>query len=202
VPPASRILGCGPRQHLRALEVVGELDEGRSCDDLDFGTSPCRFGPARRRADQSFAPRIGADGGRQDAGDRSDRAVEAEFTKDRKSGQRVVRNADRGHEAKRDRQVIVAAFLGQIGRCEVDRDPSCRQGKPGRNHRRAHPLARLRNRLVGKTDDGEGRHAGRDLYLDHATVVTRWTMPAPALASHYRNLTFRAIISLANYVDM
>jgi hypothetical protein len=109
---------------LRALEVVGELDEGRSCDDLDFGTSPCRFGPARRRADQSFAPRIGADGGRQDAGDRSDRAVEAEFTKDRKSGQRVVRNADRGHEAKRDRQVIVAAFLGQIGRSRCSRAAS------------------------------------------------------------------------------
>ncbi len=101
---------------------------------------------------------------------------------------RVMGNgADRGHQAKRDRQVVMAALLGQIGGREVDRDPSRRQGEPGSDHRRAHSLARLRNRLVGKADDGEGRHAGRDLYLEtgltsmpsNATVVTRWTMPEP-----------------------
>ncbi len=75
-----------PRQHLRALEVVGELDERRSRDDLDVGTCPGRFGPARRGADQSLAAGVGANGGRQDACDRSDRAVEAEFAENRKSG--------------------------------------------------------------------------------------------------------------------
>jgi hypothetical protein len=74
--------------------------------------------------------------------------------------------ADRGHRAKRDRQVVMAALLGQIGGREVDCDPSRRQREPGGDHRRAHPLTRLGNRLVGKADDGEGRHARCNLHLD------------------------------------
>ncbi len=80
---------------------------------------------------------------------------------------RVVRNgADRRHQPERDRQIVVAAFLGQIGRREIDGDAPRRQRQPGRDHRRAHPLARFRNRLVGQTDDGEGRHPRRHLHLD------------------------------------
>ena len=100
-----------PRQHLRALEMVGELDQRRSRDDLDLGACPGRFGPACSRTDQPFPARIGADSGRQDAGDRSDGAIKAEFAQHRKSGQRVMRDgADRGHQAKRDRQVVMAAL--------------------------------------------------------------------------------------------
>jgi len=41
-----------PREHLRALEVVGELDERRRRDDLDLGASIAypKSGIARRRA--------------------------------------------------------------------------------------------------------------------------------------------------------
>jgi hypothetical protein len=35
-----------PRQHLRALEMVGELNQRRSRDDLDVRARPRRFGPA------------------------------------------------------------------------------------------------------------------------------------------------------------
>ena len=52
-----------PRQHLRALEMVGELDQRRRRDDFDLGARPGRFRPARRRAHQAFAARIGADRG-------------------------------------------------------------------------------------------------------------------------------------------
>ena len=38
--------------------------------------------------------------------------------------------------------------------------------RPGRDQRRAHPLAGFRDRLVRQADDGEGRQAGRDLHLD------------------------------------
>jgi hypothetical protein len=48
-----------PREHLRAIEVVGELDERRRRDDLDLGARPRRFRPARGRADQAFASGIG-----------------------------------------------------------------------------------------------------------------------------------------------
>jgi hypothetical protein len=47
------------RQHLRALEMIGELDERGRRDDLDLGARPRRFRPARGRADQAFASGIG-----------------------------------------------------------------------------------------------------------------------------------------------
>ena len=102
-----------PRQHLRALEMIGELNERRGGDDLDFGARPGGFRSAGRRAHQALAARIGADGGGQDAGHRRDRAVEPEFAQHRETGQRIVRNgADRRHQTERDRQIVVAAFLG------------------------------------------------------------------------------------------
>ena len=102
-----------PRQHLRALEMVGELDERRRRDDFDLGAGPGGFRPARRRAHQTFVARIGADRGRQHAGDRRDRAIEAELAEHGEASQRIVRDgADGGHQAERDRQIVVAAFLG------------------------------------------------------------------------------------------
>ena len=147
--------------------MIGELDERRRGDDLDLGARPGRFRPAGRRAHQAFAARIGADGGGQHAGDGRDRAVEAELAQHREAGQRIVRNgADRRHQPERDRQIVVAAFLGQVGRREIDGDAARRQREPRGDQRRAHPLARFGNRLVGQADDGEGRHARRDLHLD------------------------------------
>ena len=79
---------------------------------------------------------------------------------------RVVRDrADRRHQAERDRQVVVAAFLGQVGGREIDGDAARRQREPGGDQRAAHPLARLGHRLVGEADDVEGRQSGRDLHL-------------------------------------
>ena len=59
----------------------------------------------------------------------------------------------------------MAAFLGQIGGREIDRDPARRQRQPRGDQRRAHPLAGLRHRLVGQADNGEGRQTGGDLHL-------------------------------------
>ena len=124
------------------------------------------------------------------ARDRRDRSVEPEFAKHGEAGQRIRRDrADRRHQAERDRQVVVAAFLGQVGRREVDGDSPRRQRKPRGDQRRAHPLARLGDRLVRQADNGKRRQPGRDLHLhvdarasipSKATVETRWTMPLPA----------------------
>ena len=57
-----------------------------------------------------------------------------------KPRQRVVRHrADRGHQAERDRQVVVAAFLGQVGRREVDGDAARRQRQARGGERRVAP---------------------------------------------------------------
>jgi hypothetical protein len=50
--------------------------------------------------------------------------------------------------------------LGQVGGREVDRDAACGQRDGHRGQGRAHPFARLRNRLVREPDDGKGGNAG------------------------------------------
>ena len=71
--------GLRPDQHLRALEMIGELDERGRRDDFHLRARPGGFRSAGGGTDQSFAAPIRADRGRQHAGDRRDRAVEAEF---------------------------------------------------------------------------------------------------------------------------
>ena len=155
-----------PQQHLRALHVVGELNERRRRHDLHLGARPRGFRPARGRTDQALAVRIGADRGRQHAGDRRDRAVEPELAEHHIAVERIGRDrADRRHQAERDRQVVVAAFLRQVGRGEVHGDAARRQREPGRGERGAHPLARLGYRLVAEAHHVERRQAGRDLHL-------------------------------------
>ena len=154
------------RQHLRALEVVGDLDQRLRRDDLDIRARPRRLRAAGRRADQPFVARVGADRRRQHARDRRDRAVEAEFAEHGVAVQRVRRDrADRGHQAERDRQIVMAAFLRQVGGRQIDRDPPRRQRQPRGDQRRTHPLAGLGHRLVAQADDGERRQTRRDLHL-------------------------------------
>ena len=82
---ASRIFGCGrastwvPRKWLASW-----MSDARG-DDLHLRARPGGFGAAGGGADQAFAAGIGADGGRQHARDRGDRAVEAEFAQHREA---------------------------------------------------------------------------------------------------------------------
>ena len=155
------------RQHLGAAEMIGELNERGGGDDLHLRARPGGFGAAGAGADQAFAAGIGADCGRQHAGDRGDRAVEAELAQHREARQRVRRDgADRRHQAERDREIIVAAFLRQVGGGEIDGDAARRQREARGDQRRAHPLARLGHRLVRQADDVEGRQSRRNLHLD------------------------------------
>jgi hypothetical protein len=39
--------------------------------------------------------------------------------------------ADRSHQSKRDRQIVVTAFFRQIGRREIGGDAAGRQSEPG-----------------------------------------------------------------------
>ena len=155
------------REHLAAAEMIGELDQRRGGDDLHFRAGPGGFGPACAGTDETFAAGIGADRGRQHARDRGDRAVEPKLAEHREARDRIRRDgADRRHQAERDRQIVVAAFLRQIGGREVDGDSPRRQRQPRGHQRRAHPLARLRHGLVRQADDVERRQPRRHLHLD------------------------------------
>ncbi len=99
-------------EHLRAAEMVGELNQRCSRDDLHFGARPGGFGAAGGGTDETFATSVGADRGRQHPRHRGDGAVEAEFTQHGEPGKRVRRNgADRPHQTECNRQIVVAAFL-------------------------------------------------------------------------------------------
>ena len=78
----------------------------------------------------------------------------------------------RRQQRERDRQVVVRAFLGQVGRGEVDGDPLGRQCEAERGQRRLHALAALVHRLVGQSDEVEARQPRRDLalHLDRARL--------------------------------
>jgi hypothetical protein len=119
------------------------------------------------RADQALSAPIGRDRGRQHTGDRRDRAVERQLPEHRVADQRIRRDRpDRRHHAKRDRQVVMAAFLGQVGWRKIDGDALGRQRQSRGDQRRAHPLLALAHRLVGQADEDEVHIAGGHLHLD------------------------------------
>ena len=60
----------------------------------------------------------------------------------------------------------MAAFLGEIGRRQIDHDAARRQGEPQRGDRGADPLAALADRLVRQADDRKGDQARDELGLD------------------------------------
>jgi hypothetical protein len=64
------------------------------------------------------------------------------------------------------RQIVVAAFLRQVGGSEVDRDAAGGQRQAGGDQRRAHPLAGLGYRLVGQPHHVECGQSRRDLDLN------------------------------------
>ena len=82
-------------------------------------------------------------------------------------GQDIRRkDAHGGHDAKRNGEIIMAAFLWQVGRGQVDGDPLRRQGEPNGAEGRPHPFAAFADRLVGQANDHEiGLAAARHVHL-------------------------------------
>ena len=77
-----------------------------------------------------------------------------------KPSKRVVRHrADRRHQAERDRQIVVAAFLRQIGGREIDGDAARRQREAGGDQRGAHALPGFGHGFVRQADNVEGGQA-------------------------------------------
>ncbi len=147
--------------------MVGDGDQAARRQDVDVGARPGGFGTAGMRADQALAFRVGADRRRQRAGDGGDGAVERQLAEHDIGRERIAGDgAERRHQAERDRQVVVAAFLGQVGGREVDRHLLRRHRQAGSMQRRLHALAALGHRLVGQADDVDVGLARRDHDLD------------------------------------
>ena len=94
------------------------------------------------------------------------RSVERQFADRGIAFDRVGRyRAHRHHHGERNRQVEMAAFLGKIGRRQVDGDVLERQAKADGMQGVAHPLAAFGDRLVGQADHGEHVPAAADAHL-------------------------------------
>ena len=146
--------------------MVEQGDKIGRADHLDIA-GPGGFRTLRGGADQAEPARRGVDRSEQHAWRRRNPSVEAELA-DRQIGgkQLPVDRAHRREQAERDRQIVMRAFLGKIGRRQIDGDPLRRQRQPDRRKRRMDPLPALAHRFVGKADDEEFGQAGRDLHLD------------------------------------
>ena len=97
--------GLRPSHDLRALEVVGELDQRTRRQDVEVAARSGRLRPRRGRADQPEPAFMGGHRGGQHAGDGGDRPVEGEFAEHAVPGQGICRQgADGSHDGKRDGQ--------------------------------------------------------------------------------------------------
>ena len=156
----------GPRQHLRAAKMVRELNERGGREDFHLRTCPGGLGPAGGGTNQAVALRVRGDGGGQHARDRRERAVEAKLADDGEALHRIRGDrADRRHQAERDRQIVMTAFLRQIRGREIDGDSPRRQRQPRGDQSGAHPVLGFGNGLIRETDNGEGGQARRHLRL-------------------------------------
>ncbi len=160
-------------QDLRAFHVIDERDQRRSGKDLEFA-GPGRFRAACGGTDEAAARSRRGDGGRQHTGDRGDVAIERELSHRGVAGHLVRRqHAHGGQEPERNRHIVMAAFLGQVGGCQVDGDALPGKRQPDRVQRRAHALLGFAHGLVGEADDvelaaGAGAWADVNLHVDFA----------------------------------
>ena len=164
---AARSPGSGRDEHLRALEMVGELDQRARREDLDVAPAQAASGPQAAGQISPWPRALAATA----AGSTPATAViepsSASSPSTVKPLERVGRDrADRRHHAERDRQVVVAALLRQVGGREVDGDaarPAARG--PRRSAPRAPARATSATALSARPTMVKAGSAGRDLHL-------------------------------------
>ncbi len=130
-PEAMRMAGAGAESTCTPAHMIGELDERARRDDPHVAGRPGGFRPALVRADEAMTTPARRDRRGQHAGHRRDRAVEGELAEHGHAIEAIGGNrADGGHDAECDRQVEVAALLGQVGGGEVDDNPARGSASP------------------------------------------------------------------------
>ena len=108
-------VGLGPRQRLQAGEMIDEREQVRGGQHGHVLVRPGRLRAAGGGADQALAHGVGADGGGQSARHAADRGIERQLADRRVALDGVGRDGAHGHHhGERNRQVEVAAFLGEF----------------------------------------------------------------------------------------
>jgi len=159
--------GLRPRQHLGALEMVGDRDQAARRQYVHILAGPGRFRPGFVRAYQPLAEPVCAHCRRQRPGHRRNGAVKGQFAEDHVIRHLVRRDhAERRHQRQGDRKVEMTALLGQVRRGEVDGDALVRQGEAGRDQGRLDPLPAFAHRLVRQADNKKPGCARSDMDLD------------------------------------
>ena len=159
-----------PLQNGRAFEMIDQGDDRLRRQDV-VAAAPHGFGAVVEGTDQPLPPAIGGNGRGQGAGDGGNLAVEFHLADADIAVERVLRNqAHHHHQGQHDRQVVMGALFGQVGRREVGDDAfgGCRQAYAGKGA--AHTFAAFGDGLVAQPHDLEGdRPLGQDdLGLDPA----------------------------------
>ncbi len=158
--------GLGRRQQRLAAQMVEQCQQIGGGDHFDIA-GPGRFPALRCGADQAQLPLRCVQRREQHARGSGDAAVQPQFADDNIVAERLgIEDAHRRQQSQRDRQIVMRAFLGQVGRREIDRDMLGRQRQAQRGDGAAHPLAALRHGLVGQADHDEFWEARRQLDLN------------------------------------
>ena len=178
VRPAIRRLRFGRRRvckQRRPAQMGKQRQQVRRCKDFQL-PGPCRFAALRGRTDQTLVERRRVKRGQQHARRRRDPPVEAQLPDRDIMRQRFrIGRPDRGKQAQRDRKIEMRSLLRQVRGRQIDRNPLGRECEADRRQGSMHPLAALGDRLVGKADDGEFRHASGklDLHFDRPGLETQ-----------------------------
>jgi hypothetical protein len=160
--------GGGDRRRERRLplQMRAHLEQGGRGQHPHTGNQSA-FGRALRRQHEA-ASRV-ARAARH--GERT--AHRAQLARERELARELVRIELRGgqltgrsEDAERDRQVEAAAFLRQLGRREIDRDPPRRELEAAVRERSAHAFAAFLHLRLREPDDGEAGEPGPDVHLD------------------------------------
>jgi ADP-ribose pyrophosphatase len=188
-PVLPRGLGTGRRPPL-APQVRHRLGEMSKGDRLDAGER--NLEPGLGRAEESReAGATGALRRRERTAHWAQPAVEGELADRGVPREPVGRDLTRGGEhCERDRQVEPRSLLAELGRGQVDGDPTVRPLELGRRDPAPNPLLRLLTGAVGEADDREGRHPELEMRFDldpprvesHERVGDRASEHPPTLA--------------------
>ena len=159
------------RQHAGALHVIDQRDQRRRRQYVHAAREG-RFRSVGGGTDQStIAFRCRQRRG-QHAGHRRHRRIQRQLPQ-----RHIVRHlAGRDHphrrqQPQRNGQIVMRAFLGQIGRRQIDGDALERQRQADGGQRRAYPLPAFRHRLVGQPHNGDhaiAAFADMDLHVHFA----------------------------------
>ena len=145
---------------------IDSVAERRNRHDLEPVDQPCLRGAVRRHDHPPDTPPGQRRDHRQQPGHGPDLAPERHLADQRRPPGQRDELLGPDQDPDRDRKVGRGARLRNIGRCEVDRDPSRWVHEPRVAKGAADPLAGLADRRVTEANDGEPGQARRNVDLD------------------------------------